>query len=471
MRSARPTSIGTLAVALLATLVLTAPAGASEVDTHTGFFPYPVHREILPNGLHVLAIEMPEFKDVLSYNAMILAGARNETVKGQSGLAHLFEHIMFRHMHGGEVGGYDQAIGRMGAFNNAWTWFDVTYYHPVTFTSNFDMLHTLEQGRFKELSFTEKIFKTEAGAVLGEYRNNASDPSLRLSEVLLAAMYGDYGYGHTAMGYLEDVKDMPNEYEAAKKFYEDFYRPNNTLLLMAGDVTKDRVFAAAREGYGDWESAEIPSSGEAPPVNGPKREKVDWPVEVPPRVQLAYRMPPHVTGTVETAVGQILPELLVSEIAPLYQTLRSDKQLATSLSLSRAQYESFGPGPFVLQAVLYLNLYQERGDALIEEALADMKAGVGDLKWFSQRGDAEEVLGKLKSKYQYDLLSQIGSPADAASRFAWYYRFEKDLEVFDKMVESVKALTPEDVDRFAQQYFVEGNQVVVTLIGGAEGAR
>ena len=58
---------------------------------------------------------MPEFKDVLSYNAMILAGARNETVKGQSGLAHLFEHIMFRHMYGGEVGGYDRAIGEMGA--------------------------------------------------------------------------------------------------------------------------------------------------------------------------------------------------------------------------------------------------------------------------------------------------------------------------------------------------------------------
>ena len=466
MRSLRAILLATCALAVLAS-----PAPAQEVDTHTGFFPYAVHREVLDNGLHVLAIEMPEFQDVLSYNAMILAGARNETIKGQSGLAHLFEHIMFRHMYKDEIGGYDKAIGEMGAFNNAWTWFDVTFYHPVTFKENFAMLHELETGRFKNLKFTEKIFETEAGAVHGEYRNNAADPSLRLNEVLLAAMYGDYGYGHTAMGYLEDVKDMPNEYDAAVKFYEDFYRPNNTLLLMAGDVTRSEVFDAARTGYGDWEAAELPDPGVAPPVNGPKREKVDWPVEIPPRVQLAYRMPAHRTGSIETAVGQILPELLSSDTAPLYKLLRSEKQIASSLSLGSAQYESFGPGPFVLQAVLFKDKWEDKGDALIEEALADMKAAVEDLKWFSQQPGAAEKLERLKSKYQYDMLSQISSPADAASTFAWYYRFEKDLEVFDKLVESVKALTPEDVDRFAQQYFVDSNQVVVTLIGGAEGAR
>lgn len=470
MRSLRTTSTALALCALVVTAIVP-PATASEVDTHTGFFPYPVHREVLDNGLHVLAIEMPEFTDVLSYNAMILAGARNETIKGQSGLAHLFEHIMFRHMYRDEVGGYDTAIGEMGAFNNAWTWFDVTFYHPVTFKDNFDFLHELETGRFTELKFTEKIFETEAGAVLGEYRNNAADPSLRLSEVLLAAMYGDYGYGHTAMGYLEDVKDMPNEYQAAVKFYEDFYRPNNTLLLMAGDVTRDEVFEAARQGYGDWDAKGIPDPGTAPPVNGPKRERVDWAVDVPPRVQLAYRMPPHRTGSVETAVGQLLPELLASDTAPLYQLLRSEKQIASSLSLSSAYYESFGPGPFILTSILFKEKYDAEGDALIEEALADMTGAVEDLEGFSQQPGAAEKLERLKSKYQYDLLAQIGSPADAASTFAWYYRFEKDLEVFDKMVESVKALTPEDVDRFAQQFFVDSNQVVVTLIGGAEGAR
>lgn len=466
----RPIRLGRLVA--MACLLFAAPDGvAGEVETHTGFFPYPVHREILPNGLHVIAVPMPEFQDVLSYNAMILAGARNETVKGQSGLAHLFEHLMFRHMTGGEVNGYDAAIGEMGAFNNAWTWFDVTYYHPVTFVENFDRLHELETGRFLQLEFTEKIFRTEAGAVMGEYRNNAASPSLRLSEVMLAAMYGDYGYGHTAMGYVEDVQDMPNEYEAAKKFYEDFYRPNNTLLVVSGDVAPDDVFDRARAGYGSWEPRDLPSPGEPGPVGGPKFEHVDWPVDVPPRVLLCYRMPPHRTGSVATAVGQILPELLASETAPLYQLLRSQKQVASSLSLGRQQYESFGPGPFELEATLFKEQYDEKGKALLDEVLADMVAAVEALKNFSADAGSGERLAALKSKYQYDLLAELDSPADAASTFSWYYRFERDLQVFDKLVQSVKDLTPEDVDRFARQYFVEGNQVVVTLTGNAEGAR
>jgi zinc protease len=466
MRSIAPRGIGLGLILLFAAT----PAIAGEVETHTGFFPYPVQREVLPNGLHVLAIEMPEFKDVLSYNAMILAGARNEMVKGQSGLAHLFEHLMFRHMTGGDVNGYDTAIGELGAFNNAWTWFDVTFYHPVTFKSNMDELNALEKERFQDLQLTEKIFRTEAGAVLGEYRNNATSPYLRMSEVYLAALYGDYGYGHTAMGYYDDVVDMPNEYEAAKEFYDVYYRPNNTLFLASGDVRADEVFAMTREDWADWEAAEIPSAGEPGPVNGPKREHVSWATPVPPRIQVCYRMPPHRTGSVETAVGQILPELLSSPTAPLVQKLRSEKQVASSVTLGSAFYESFGPGPFILGAILYKARYDEEGEALIETTIDDMVSAITDLGEFSQREDADELLESLKSKYQYDLLSQINSPADAASTFSWWYRFEKDLDVFDKLVDSINALTPEDIDRFVQAVFVPENQVILTLTGPDSGA-
>jgi zinc protease len=449
-----PLTLGMLALPALVA-VPAAPAHAQgEVETHMGFFPWPVHREVLDNGLHVLVIPTPEFENVLSYNAMVLAGARNETVKRQSGLAHLFEHLMFRHMLDGEVNGYDRVIGEMGAFNNAWTWFDVTYYRPLTFTENLEQLNRLESDRFVNLDFTEKTFKTEAGAVYGEYRNSASNPGLRMSEVYLSLMYGDYGYGHTTIGYLEDVEDMPNEYEAALKFYQDFYRPNNTL-----------------HAYGDWQAAELPGAGEAPAVGGPKRDHVDWPVDVPPRVQVCYRMPPHRTGSVETAVGQILPELLVSETAPLYVKLRSEKQVASNLSLSSAPYEAFGPGPFVLTTTLYKSEYEEQGETLIEQTIADVEQALQDLKTFSERADAAQTLEALKSKYQYDLLAELESPADAASTFAWYYRFERDLQVFDKLVGSVKALTPADVDALAQRIFVPENQVIVTLTGGGEGAR
>ena len=141
-------------------------------------FPYAIHKRTLANGLDVIVIETPEFKDVLSYNTLVLAGARNETESGKTGLAHLFEHILFRHRYGGEEGGYEERMSRLGTHNNAWTWFDVTFYHPLTFTSNLTGKHLrtedlpgvlpLESSRFSGLDFDEKIFKTETGAVLGE---------------------------------------------------------------------------------------------------------------------------------------------------------------------------------------------------------------------------------------------------------------------------------------------------------------
>lgn len=444
---------------LLAAAVL---ASATPLPAQEDFFPYEVHKRTLENGLDVIVIPTPEFKDVLSYNTLVLAGARNE-LPGKSGLAHLFEHILFRHRWDGEEGGYRQAVEEMGAFNNAWTWFDVTFYHPLTFTSNLEVLADLEADRFVNLDYTEKIFQTEAGAVLGEYRNNAANPGLRMSEVQSRLMYGDYGYGHTTIGYLEDVKDMPNEYQAAVKFYEDYYRPNNVVLLVSGDVNPERIFQIAEQEYGDWQPRDLPDLPDPEPVAGPKREHVDWEVDVPPRVQVAYRMPEYETGSVETAVGQLLPELLTSETAPLYQKLRFDKQVAAELFSGTSQYESFGPGPLEISAVLYKEKYQESGEELFDEVTNDIEGALNDLKSFSSRPDAEQTLEELKSKYRYDMLAQLDSPGDIAQNFAWYYRFERDPEVLDKLVASVQALTPEDIEEFAKEYFTPENQVIVTL--------
>lgn len=457
---------GLHAVALAGLLLTALPLSAQE-----RFFPYEVHKRTLNNGLDVLVIPTPEFKDVLSYNTLVLAGARNEVEPGKSGLAHLFEHILFRHRWEGTDDGYRLAIEGMGAFNNAWTNFDVTFYHPLTFTSNLESLAALEAGRFVNLDYTEKIFQTEAGAVLGEYRRGASNPGLRMSEVRSRLMYGGYGYGHTTIGYLEDVEDMPNEYQAAVKFYDDYYRPNNVVLLVTGDVTPEPIFALAQRLYGDWKSSDPPKLSEAEPVGGPKREHMAWAVDVPPRVQLAYRMPPHASGSVATAVGQLLPELLTSETAPLYQKLRFEKQLAANLFSGSGGYESFGPGSLVITAILFKEKYAEMGgNHLLQEVAVDIEGALEDLKNFASRPDAEETLAELKSKYRYDVLAQLDSPGDIAANFAWYYRFERDPDVFDRLVESVSRVTPQDIESFARTYFVPSNQVLVTLAYESTGA-
>src|ERR1700752_2378523 len=91
------------------------------------FFPYPIYERTLANGLHILIVPTPEFKDMVSYTMPVFAGSRNEKEKGKTGLAHLFEHIMFRHEYEGVAGGYTTMMNRLGTYNNAFTTYDFTF--------------------------------------------------------------------------------------------------------------------------------------------------------------------------------------------------------------------------------------------------------------------------------------------------------------------------------------------------------
>ena len=452
------------ALRLLAAVLLFSLTGAAQPR----FFTYPVYKTTLANGLDVVVIETPEFKDVLSYNTMVLAGSRNETERGQSGLAHLFEHILFRHRYQGRADGYSEAIRQLGAHNNAFTNFDVTYYHPLTFRANLERLAELEASRFTRLEFDEQIFKTETGAVLGEYRRISSDPQLKMEEEMLRAQFPRHPYGHTTIGFYQDVLEMPRHYQAALNFYRACYRPNNVVLVVAGDVKKDEVFAVAEKYYSGWQPAPPPQVPAEGLPGGPQQRALAWPAEVAPRLFVSFRVPQFRSDSVETAVGQLLAELLVSKSAPLFQKLRYQKQSASELEFydGVASYESFDPRLVTVSAQLYGQRLQKEGAVYFDEVLGDVAVALDELKNFSARPESAKVLAVLKSKYRYDFLAQLRSPADMARTFAWYYRFERDPQVLERLVATVARLTPTDFDAFARNYFTPERRVVVTMAHG-----
>jgi zinc protease len=434
------------------------------------FFPYPVHKRELKNGLDVIVIETPEFKDVLSFNTLILAGSGRENEKGRSGLAHLFEHIMFRHDHDTPQA-YQPGVEELGAFNNAYTWYDVTYYHPLTFTSNLERLIALEGSRFRELRYTERVFRTEAGAVYGEYRRIASDPGLRLEEILSDLMYGPaHGYGHTGIGYLDDVKDMPNAYRSAVAFYNTWYRPNNAVVIVAGDVNPEQVFQLVEKHYGTWERRALPNLPDPGPVKGPKTHHEVWPSEVPPRVLVAYQVPAFSPGTPEGAAIQVMSELMGGETAPLYRKLRFDEQVATQLFVDNISAIGFDARPLSTDVTVAEEKYDAQGRALLNRIAGDIAAAFEGMSSFSSQPDAARRLEAIKSQLRFDILSSLNSPANIAENFGNFYRFSRDPQVFEKVAAAIAALQPSDIDAFARRYFRPQNRVTVTLTpqGGAQ---
>ena len=445
-------------ILLLITILVVPIASAADV------FPYEIHKRTLDNGLDVLVIPTPEFKDVVNWNTLILAGSRNEIERGRSGLAHLFEHIAFRHKFEDPENSYDTRIEAIGAFDNAWTWFDVTYYHPVTFASNIEELAAVQAERFLGMDFSERIYRTEAGAVLGEYRRNASNPGLRMDEVLSDLVYGiEHGYGHTTMGYLTDVQDMPNSYKSGKAFYERYYRPNNAVVIVAGDVDPEQVFSLAKKYYGSWQPRAVTDLPDPRPVEGPKRGHVAWDSDVPPRMTVAYTVPAFEPGTETAAVISIMGELLGGQTAPLFQQLRYDKKSATSFYVGGTSAMGFDARPFEASVRFDKTMFDEKGKALLDETEADVIAGFEAMKNFSQRSDAAETLEAIKSKFRYDMLSGLDSAHDIAETLAMFYRFNRNPDVINQIVESVQNLKPSDIDEFARAYFVPSNRAVVTM--------
>jgi zinc protease len=443
------------------------------------FFPYQVETKTLPNGLNVVVIPAPEFRGMVTYSTAVFAGSRNETQAGKTGLAHLFEHIMFLHEYDGKPDGYEQAMRRLGAFNNAWTDYDLTFYHPTTFTTNLvgpvqspegptPGLIQLEASRFENLKLDRKTFQVEAGAVLGEYRRIFSDPGEKMIEEMSPVAFPHHPYGHTVIGYEKDVANMPHAWDAAWEFYGNYYKPNNVALIVVGDVEPKAIFAQVEKYYGDWKPSHPPQIPAEQPPQGPEHVHVNWGAEVSPRLVVGYHTPAMYPGSTETAVTMILPELLVSRSAPLFQKLRYQKQTVTSFSILDGieLLESTDPHLLLLDSELILDRFREQGQSYVNDVQNDVISGVDSLQHFSRQPGSARVLKVVKSKVRNDFLARLDSTYDIARTFAWYYRFNRDPAVLDTLMQAIASLTPRDIDRYAQKYFTPQGRIVTTLWHG-----
>jgi zinc protease len=110
----------------------------------------------------------------------------------------------------------------------------------------------MEADRFQHLKYAEPEFKTESLAVLGEYNKNSASPFSKLNEVMHDTAYDRHTYKHTTMGFLKDIQDMPNQYEYSLKFFDRYYRPEYTTIIVVGDVKAKAVRAMVDKYWGAW---------------------------------------------------------------------------------------------------------------------------------------------------------------------------------------------------------------------------
>jgi zinc protease len=424
---------------------------ASDGAKPNDIFPYPVIKTVLDNGLTVLTIPY-DSPGLVAYYTVVRTGSRNEIEPGHTGFAHFFEHIMFRGTTKFPADKYNDVLKQLGADSNASTTDDWTCYHVVASSDALETLADIESDRFMNLKYSEEAFKTEAGAILGEYNKNYSVPFQSMFETLQNTAYTTHTYKHTTMGFLADIKDMPNQYDYSLKFFDRFYRPENCTVIVVGDVKNDDVVRIAKKYYSGWKKGmyqvQVPSE---PPQKEEKIVRMPWKNKTLPYLLIGYHVPAFSDTDVERAALDILSQLVFSESSPLFQSLVIEKQKVEFVNGGADDHRD----PYLFTVVTRIkdekNIDSVRDD--IYSALENAKAVPVDAK----------KLQDIKSHVKYGFAMQLNNPDNVAVTVASYIAVTGNYESMNKVYALYDKVTAEDIMRAAKKYFAKENRTVVIL--------
>jgi zinc protease len=439
-------------------LALAIPGSAT---AQVGPFAKPLEVSRLDNGLTVISIPW-QSPGILAYYTLVRVGARDEVEPGHSGFAHLFEHMMFRGTERYSESAYEERIQSFGADNNAYTTQDFTLYTVTAPSTALAAIVDLEADRFQHLQYDERAFRTETGAVLGEYNKGAANPSQKMWEALSELAFKRHTYGHTTIGYLPDIQAMPDKFEYSRKFFKRFYTPDNVTILCAGDVPHAQLLELVKQNYGGWQGKrdqpEIPPEPE--PQLGAQRH-IDWDGMSAPQMLVGYR-----TGAFagegdaamrkarlrDTAALEVVHGLLFDRSAPLYQALVVEQQKLLDLS-SWAENFNRDPGLFVFSAEL-------RDRAPFEDVMRDVQLAIDLLG----RGEVDPArVDAVRSHLRYGLTMQVETPDDAADVMGQFMAVSGTPDGLREYLEALASVTKEDVQRVAALYLNDERRFVITL--------
>src|SRR5271169_6766207 len=201
---------------------------------------------------------------------------------------------------------FNQILNRIGAASNASTSDDFTVYYTTFSKEDLETVLAMEADPFQHLKYAEPEFKTENLAVLGEYNKNSASPFNKLYEVMQDTAFDRHTYKHTTMGFLKDIQDMPNQYEYSLKFFDRYYRPEYTTIIVVGDIEGKNVRAMVDKYWGNWKHGSYkPDIPPEPPQEAPRTGQVDWPQQTLPIITIGFKGPAYTDSAKDTAALEV----------------------------------------------------------------------------------------------------------------------------------------------------------------------
>ncbi len=436
--------------AMLLFLALSSPSTAESL------FPFPRQIDTLANGLRVILIPM-ESRGLVAYYSIVRTGSRDEVEPGKSGFAHFFEHIMFRGTRKYPGAVYDSVITSIGASANAYTTDDYTAYHLNITRDDLEKVMEMESDRFQNLDYDEAAFQTEAGAVYGEYRKSITQPFALLNEKMHDLAYDVHTYKHTTIGFEADIKAMPSGYEYSKSFFRRYYRPDNVILLIVGDINPRATLDLVRRYYGGWKRGyTAPAITQEPPQRGERNAEVAYRGRTLPIVDIAYKGYPFNPADTRCVASLLLGDLAFGETSDIYKKLVIKDQkvqiLGASIPMNRDT-----------------PLFEVYARVMRPEDIAGVVDDVNvTIRKFQTTPVDRGKLEDLKRRNKYRFLMGLDTPDHVAGGLARLLAITGDLSTVDRLYRTMDAIEPDDIMHVAKDCFVPEHRTTVILKGAQE---
>ncbi len=406
---------------------------------------------LLSNGLGALLVEDHE-APVVNVQVWYHVGSKNEA-PGQTGYAHLFEHLMFEGTKNLGPEEFSDYIVRSGGIDNAYTNEDTTVFWETLPSSELPVALWLEADRMRNLEITESALSNEREVVKEERRQRFDNqPYGKVVEALYQHAFDVHPYRHMPIGSMEDLGHAT--LADLQAFYDLYYAPNNASLVVVGDFDAREADELIRKYFSVLPNGSAMSSARTKPPAEPRQTtkrvaKLFQDVALPAFVE-GYHMPAD--GTPDAYPLRLATKLLSEgESSRLYRRLVYENQIA--LEVQSTGNFSEDPNLFFVLALINPGHTLPEAEDQVDREIERLKTDLVP----------PEELFKAKNQTLRDFVLSRQTSQSCAEELGYAAVILKDPELINSEVERFMAVTPEDIRRAARQYLVPGNLTLIEV--------
>lgn len=396
-----------------------------------------IERFRLNNGLQLLVCE-DRSAPVIAFHTWFRVGSRNER-PGKTGLAHLFEHLMFNETEKLKAGDFDRKLEEAGAESNASTWLDWTQYNVSVPKSQLGLVVSLEAERMSHLVLRDPQVDSEKEVVANERRYRVDDDvEGTVNEHLWAAAFERHPYRWPTIGSMEDILAFTTE--DCRRFYETFYAPNNATLVVVGDLREGPLLQRIGRAYGHIPPSELAVDDIWPelPQTAERRSELEQPTPTQ-KLVMGYRAPAF--GDADYVALSLLVEVLVGGRASrLHHRLVRQLELANEVRGYVGPFRDPGLTEFYLAA---------RPGVVAEELL---KVFDDEIQRTLREPVTQAEIDRACARSELGLLGGLTSVDGMASTIGFYETvLGRPNAPFERLAQSAR-LGPSDLLRVARRH-------------------